>query len=85
MLNNKKCRLNYRFNLIIHTLTSSSKAIQANNTPIPCKTSSWNNDHPFFITFLMDSMANVNGRHLANIRSPLGIASVGQTKPLLQI
>lgn len=83
--NHKNCRAeNYRFSLIIHALKISSKAIQANNTPIPCKTSSWKKDHPFFITFLMDSIASVNGRHLENIRSPLGIASVGQTNPALQ-
>lgn len=71
----------YRLALICNALITPKSTIHTSSTPIPLSTSKCDNGHPFFITLRRDSMATVNGKHLAMKRRPIGIPSMGQTKP----
>lgn len=71
----------YRFAFIRKALMIPNPTIQTNSTPMPLMTSACVMDHPLLITFLRDSIAKVNGRHLAMNLSPTGIPSNGHTSP----
>lgn len=79
----KKNNSAYRFALICNTLITRNSIIHTISTPMPFKTSRWEMDQPFFITLRRDSMAMVKGRHLAMMRSPIGMPSSGHTRPLI--
>lgn len=73
--------MSYRLAFIRKALIIPNRTIHVISTPTPLITSGCSRDHPFFITFLTDSIANVNGKHREMKRRLEGIPSSGHTSP----